>query len=62
MDHRDVALNETPHIHFVEHGFAPDGGMSEKWEVIWAGPVPIGLPNISPDPRSPFRSRHLDMS
>jgi hypothetical protein len=47
MDYRDVALRQALQIHFAENGFPPDGGMSKKWEVVWAGPVPIGLPNIA---------------
>jgi hypothetical protein len=47
MDYRDVGLREALQIHFAEIGFPPDGGMSKKWEVVWAGPVPIGLPNIA---------------
>jgi hypothetical protein len=47
MDYRDVALREALQIHFAANGFPPDGGMSKKWEVVWAGPVPIGLPNIA---------------
>ena len=47
MDHRDLALRQALQDHFAENGFPPDGGMSKKWEVVWAGPVPIGLPNIA---------------
>jgi len=47
MHRRDVVLKEALRIHFAENGFPPDGGMSKKWEVVWAGPVPIGLPNIA---------------
>ena len=47
MDYGDVALKEALQIHFAENGFPPDGGMSKKWEVVWVGPVPIGLPNIA---------------
>ena len=47
MDDGDVTLRQALRIHLAENGFPPDGGMSKKWEVVWAGPVPIGLPNIA---------------
>ncbi len=47
MDRDDIALREALRLHLVEHGFPPDGGLSEKWAVVRAGPIPIGIPNVS---------------
>ena len=47
MDDDTMPLREALRLHFAEHGFPPDGGMSHKWEVVWAGPLPIGLPNTA---------------
>jgi hypothetical protein len=47
MDHDAVPLREAFRLHLAENGFPPDGGLSEKWAVVRAGPIPIGIPNIA---------------
>jgi hypothetical protein len=47
MGHEAVPLREALRLHLAENGFPPDGGLSETWAVVRAGPVPIGIPNIA---------------
>jgi hypothetical protein len=47
MDRDATPLREALRLHFAEYGFPPDGGISRKWEVVWIGPIPIGLPNTA---------------
>lgn len=47
MDRDDVPMREALRLHLAENGFPPDGGLGEKWAVVRAGPIPIGIPNIA---------------
>jgi hypothetical protein len=47
MDQGEVTLGEALERHLKEHGFAPDGGLAEKWAVVRIGRIPLCLPNVS---------------
>jgi hypothetical protein len=46
VDRSDITLREALQRHLAEHGFPPDGGLSEKWGVVRVGPIPMCIPNI----------------
>lgn len=41
----EITLGEALRQHLVENGFAPDGGLSDRWTFVRFGPIPICIWN-----------------
>jgi hypothetical protein len=51
----DITLREALTEHRSVHGFAPDGGVEDRWAVFRLGPVAFCIPNLSVRRRAMFR-------
>lgn len=44
---QQATLRVAIESHLAEEGFAPDGGVAERWAVTRVGPLPICIPNTA---------------